>query len=164
MAERQQMLGGDKHPVAFINADGSGVRSDVDLIEVDGRGAAGLEQREGLSIVLGGHLGDAGDTEGEHLADGCALLVGGEVSGGEGGFVATETCLDTEGLGDLREERVQEIRDDDADDLGAATRQVAGENVWRVADLSDDVENTLPCLRANVRFFVQTPETVLSET
>jgi hypothetical protein len=89
------------------------------------------------------------------LTNSLVLLARVEARGGEECLEAAAPGFVVERCGDLREEGIEEVRDDDADDAGAAAREVAGEEVGSVAELRDDLQDAGARFRPDVGLAVE---------
>jgi hypothetical protein len=83
------------------------------------------------------------------------LLARVEACCGEEGLEAAAARFVVECRGDLCEERIEQVGDDDADEAGAPAREIAGEEIGRVAELRDDLEDARAGLGADVGLAVE---------
>ena len=145
-----EVFGGEDADLVVVRADEVGV-------EV---GVGSIEQDEGRAL-----LGDPAEVDGGGLAGGydegveaighevldLGLFEGGvAVGGGDDEEEVVLAELGGEGLGDLSEEGVDEVGDDEADEFAVAGDEGAGHEVGAVVELFDAREDLVPCLDGDV--------------
>ena len=141
VAQRADVFEGGIDAILVINGDVSDIAIHAAEVQIDRADLFACQDFHGQGIDLRREDGDARDLEGEQAvyAVSCPLRI--VIGVHHDGFHVAEIRGFLEGGGDLWEEGISDVGNDDAKDVAAPDGEVAGGDVGRIAEFIDGGEH-----------------------